>query len=418
MFLPGSDISPLEARRQEFYDGLTRWRSVFAQDGAGEAPMVRVQGASVEDALARANHLMLANRWGDGLPLWPPTRERVDWILAGAAQRRRGSLGSFPPRGGVTTVESCAIALAMAGGRPEYLPVLVAAVEAFLDPASGSEQLQAASGSAFPVVLVNGPIGAQIRLNAGFGCLGPDPQRPAGASIGRALRLLQQNLGGALPGVGTMANYGGLRYTNVIVAEDEPSLPAGWAPHGTERHGFAPGTSSVSLAFANGATNIRRRGAKRETLEEDALQGMHRMADFMRVPNLAALAGYEHGTPGILMIPGVVAQTMAGLGWTKASMRAFFWEHSRIPAAALRRAGGPAWIEIDASKVARESLALDPWPITASPDNFVIVVAGGGHPTNSYWLQGYSPGVVGRPLELPPSFETLLADAERALGPR
>ncbi len=193
--------------------------------------MIRVEGASVEDAFARANHLMLANRWGDGLPLWPPTRERVDWILTGAAQPRRQRLGTFPPRGGVTTIESCAIALAMAGGRPEYLPVLVAAVEAFLDPESGSETLQAASGSAFPVVIVNGPIGAQIRLNAGFGCLGPDPQRPAGASIGRALRLLQQNLGGALPGIGTMANYGGLRYTNVVFAEDEASLPAGWAPH-------------------------------------------------------------------------------------------------------------------------------------------------------------------------------------------
>ena len=207
-----------------------------------------------------------------------------------------------------------------------------------------------------------------------------------------------------------MANYGGLRYTNVVFAEDEANLPAGWAPHGTERHGFAPGTSSISLAFANGATNIRRRGAKKETPEEDALQGMHRMADFMRVPNMAGLAGYEHGTPGILMIPGVVAQTMAGLGWTKASMREFLWEHSRIPAEQLRRAGGPAWIEIDTSKVARESLALDPWPITASPDNFVIVVAGGGHPTNSYWLQGYSPGVVGRAIELPSAFERLLAD--------
>ena len=85
MFLPGSDISPVEARKREFYDGLTRWRSAFAGDGAGEAPMIRVQGASVEDAFARANDLMLANRWGDGLPLWPPTRERVDWILRGAA---------------------------------------------------------------------------------------------------------------------------------------------------------------------------------------------------------------------------------------------------------------------------------------------------------------------------------------------
>ena len=417
LFLPGSDISPVEARKQEFYDGLTRWRSALAGDGAGEPPMLRVEGSSVEDALARANHLMLANRWGDGLPLWPPTRARVDWILRGSAEPRGRRLGTFPPRGGVTTVESCAIALAMAGGRPEYLPVLVAAVEAFLDPESGSEALQAASGSAFPVVIVNGPVGARIRLNAGFGCLGPDPQRPAGASIGRALRLLQQNLGGALPGIGTMANYGGGRYTNVVFAEDEASLPAGWPAHGTDRHGFAPGASSISLAFANGATNIRRRGAKKETPAEDALQGMHRMADFMRVPNMAGLAGYEHGTPGILMLPGVVAQTMTGLGWTKASMREFLWEHSRIPAADLRRAGCPAWIEIDTSKVARDSLALDPWPITARPENFAIVVAGGGHPTNSYWLQGYSPAVVGRPVDLPASFESLLADAEREIGP-
>ena len=415
MFLPGSDITPVEARKAEFYEGLTRWRSEFAADGNGDSPLVSAHGATVEDALGRANDLILVRQWGDGLPVWPPTRERVEWILAGTPLPREHALGTFPPRGGVATVEICAIALAMAGGRPEYVPVLVAAVEAFLDPAAGSEQLQAASGSAFPVVIVNGPIGQQIRLNSGFGCLGPDPQRPAGASIGRALRLLQQNVGGARPGVGTMANYGGLRYTNVVFAEDEENLPTGWPPHGTERHGFAPGTNSISLAFANGATNIRRRGAKKETPEEDALQGMHRMADFMRVPNLAGLAGYEHGTPGILMIPGVVAQTMVGLGWTKASIREFLWEHSRIPAEHLRRAGGYAWIEIDASKVTRESAALDPWPITSAPDNFILIVAGGGHPTNSYWLQGYSPGVIGREIRLPGDFARLVAEAERDL---
>jgi hypothetical protein len=413
MFLPGSDISPVEARKHEFYDGLTGWTSDVAAPANGASPLVSVRGATFEEALVRANNLILANQWGDGLPVWPATRERVQWILQGTPRPREHVLGTFPPRGGVATVEICAIALAMAGGRPEYLSVLVAAVEAFLDPASGSEQLQAASGSAFPVVIVNGPIARQIRLNSGFGCLGPDPERPAGASIGRALRLLQQNVGGARPGVGTMANYGGLRYTNVVFAEDEDNLPAGWPPHGTERHGFAPGSNSISLAFANGATNIRRRGAKKETPEEDALQGMHRMADFMRVPNLAGLAGYEHGTPGILMIPGVVAQTMAGLGWTKRSMREFLWEHSKIPAEHLRRAGGYAWIEIDASKVTRDSAALDPWPITAAPDNFVLIVAGGGHPTNSYWLQGYSPGVVGRAITLPEEFPRLLAEAER-----
>src|SRR5438093_2847141 len=417
MFLPGSDISPVEARKHEFYAGLTGWTPDVAAHASGASLLVSVRGATFEEALVRANNLILANQWGDGLPVWPATRERVQWILQGTPRPREHVLGTFPPRGGVATVEICAIALAMAGGRPEYLPVLVAAVEAFLDPASGSEQLQAASGSAFPVVIVNGPIARQIRLNSGFGCLGPDPERPAGASIGRALRLMQQNVGGARPGVGTMANYGGLRYTNVVFAEDEDNLPAGWPPHGTERHGFAPGSNSISLAFANGATNIRRRGAKKETPEEDALQGMYRMADFMRVPNMPGLAGYEHGTPGILMIPGVVANTMAGLGWTKASIREFLWEHSRIPTEHLRRAGCPAWLEIDSSKVVRESIALDPWPITASPDNFIVVVAGGGHPTNSYWLQGYSPGVVGRVLELPAAFENLLADAERDLGP-
>ena len=88
------------------------------------------------------------------------------------------------------------------------------------------------------MVIVNGPIAAQIRLNAGFGLLGPDPQHPAGASIGRALRLLPQNVGGALPGTGTMAMFGGMRYTNAVFAEDEDGLPAGWEPvywHGALR---------------------------------------------------------------------------------------------------------------------------------------------------------------------------------------
>jgi hypothetical protein len=263
LFLPGSDITGVETRKHEFYEGLTRWTAPLARDAGAANPMVSVQGTTVEDALVRANNVMLAKAWGDGLPLWPATRERVDWILQGTPFPRTHLLGTFPPRGGLATVEMCAIALAMAGGRPEYLPVLVAAVDAFLDPDSGSEQLQAASGSAFPVIIVNGPIGGQIRLNSGFGCLGPDPQHPAGASIGRALRLMQQNVGGARPGVGTMANYGGLRYTNVVLAEDEANLPAGWPAHGTERHGFAPGCNSISLAFANGATNIRRRGRRR-----------------------------------------------------------------------------------------------------------------------------------------------------------
>ncbi len=416
LFLPGSDISAITTRKQEFYDGLTRWQSVYEKAAAGEMPMLKVEAETYEDALDKANHLAITNLWGDGLPLWPATKVRVNRMLRGTPLPREHAIGKFPPRGGVTTVETCAVALVMAGGRPEYLPVLIAAVEAFLHPETNAEQLQAASGSAYPVVIVNGPIAKQIRLNSGFGCLGPDPQRPAGASIGRALRLIQQNVGGALPGIGAMANYGGMRYTNAVFAEDEDNLPAGWQPHSTERHGFAPGANSVSLMFSNGAINVRRRGAKKETPEEDTLQGMHRMADFMRTPNYTNLSGYEKGTPGAILIPGVVANTMARLGWTRKSMREFFFEHSKIPQAEIRRNGGTAWIEIDANPLTRDSLKQDPWPITSTPDNFIVIVAGGGHPTNSFWLQGYSPRVIGREIRVPESFEQLLVEADRDLG--
>jgi hypothetical protein len=120
MFLPGSDIASLEARKREFYNGLTKWKSEFER--AAGAKMLSVEGATYEDALTKANNLLLTNLWGDGLPVWPATKERVDWILNGSAQPRETVIGKFPPRGGVTTIETCAIALAMAGGRPEYLP--------------------------------------------------------------------------------------------------------------------------------------------------------------------------------------------------------------------------------------------------------------------------------------------------------
>ena len=132
MFLPGSDISALELRKREFYNGLMKWKSDFEKTAGGESPMIKVEGNTYEDALIKANNLMITNLWGDGLPIWPATRERVDWILKGTSLPRTHAFGKFPPRGGVTTVESCAVALAMAGGRPEYLPVLIAAVEAAL----------------------------------------------------------------------------------------------------------------------------------------------------------------------------------------------------------------------------------------------------------------------------------------------
>ncbi len=106
MFLPGSDIDPLKERRRELYEGLLNWKSQFAQ-AAGPSRMLEVEAASYEQALASANNLFLTNLWGDGLPLWPATKARVDWILQGSVLPRTHVLGKFPPRGGITTATGC-----------------------------------------------------------------------------------------------------------------------------------------------------------------------------------------------------------------------------------------------------------------------------------------------------------------------
>ena len=95
MFLPGSDISPVEARKREFYDGLTGWKSGLTGNGGGASLMVSVRGATFEDALVRANNLTMASQWGDGLPVWPATRERVQWILEGTPLPREHVLGTW-----------------------------------------------------------------------------------------------------------------------------------------------------------------------------------------------------------------------------------------------------------------------------------------------------------------------------------
>lgn len=414
MFVPGSDLSMLTQRRNEIYAGLTGWTADVPADT--EPPMVTVEGRDYEDVVSKANHMFLTNRWGDGLPLWPATRERVDWILRGTDLARDHLLGKFPPRGGLATVESCAVALAMAGGRPEYLAVLIAAVQALLDPKAVAVNAQATSAGTFPVVIVNGPIGRQIRLNSEFGCLGPDAQHPAGASIGRALRQLQQNLGGAHPGTGTMAPWGAMRYVNAVFAEDEAGLPEGWVPHGTERHGFKPGTNSVSFFWATGASNIVRRSAKKATLEEDVEQGLRRMAGYMAAPNMHYINGYTDGTPGAMLLTRVVANYLATTGWTKEKVRRFLWEQSKIPLAELHCNGGVEWFERSSDPLGRESVTTDPWPIASKPENLILVVAGGGHPTHAFWLQAIARNVVGREIAPPGALDALLAEADRDLG--
>ena len=414
LFLIESDLSPIAGNVDGFIKGLTTWEPTLKGLGMFSPPPERVEGTDYEKALENINKVFLRNRWGDGLPILPPTPERVKRILRGSDLSSETIIGKIMPKGGIATVETLAVALAMTGGRPEYLPVLIAAIRALLEEKAIHELWQATSSSVFPVVIVNGPAARQIRLNTGFGLLGPDPQHPAGGCIGRAMRFLQQNVGGALPGVGTMSIFGGMRYTNAVFAEDEESLPKGWSPLNAAYSGYPEGTNTVTVATVSGAVNIMRRGTGKETLEMEAFTSLHIIAGYLKNFNINNLYGYYRGSPGVLMITGPVANQLADLGWTREKIQKFLWENTKIPLSEIREKGFDRWIKFHH----REDTLQDPWPITSKPENLMIVVAGGRHPTHAFWMQSaMAPIVTCKEIEIPKDWDDLIREAEEDLGP-
>jgi hypothetical protein len=415
LFLVGSDLAPIGRNVDLFIQGLTRWKPSTQETKNIDPPAIEIRGKDYQDNFARMNRLFLAKRWGDGLPLLPPTEERVKWILRGTDLPPDTRIGKVLPLGRIATVRTVAVALAMAGGRPEYLSLLIATVEAAIDPALSHQSWQATSSSVYPAVIVNGPVARQVRLNSGFGLLGPDALHPAGGLIGRALRLFLQNVGGAVPGVGTMSQFGGMRYTNAVFAEDEEGLPPGWEPLSAEYFGIPRGVNSLAVCTVSSAVNITRRGTGKEAPEEEALGSLHRIAAYMEAPNVNGLKGYDEGTPGILLLSSTAALQMASLGWTKEKIKEFLWENSRIPVSKLKRTGMLYFLK---ERGMDPETMPDPWPITRTARNIMIVVAGGRHPTQAYWMQGaQGPKNVSARVHLPVGWEELLKEADAEMGP-
>ena len=417
LFLVDSNLNPIKESINQFVAGLTKWQPSVKKVGVVMPPKVEISGKNYEDALAKMNTAYLMNSWGDGLPLLPATEERVRWILRGTDLPRDSIVGpgKILPRGGIATVEVVAAALAMAGGRPEYLPILLATVEAMLDPGLVHQGWQSTTSSIIPAAIVNGPIAKEIRLNSGWGLIGPNTKFPAGAAIGRALRLLQQNVGGAVPGVGTMAQYGGMRYTNAVFAEDEDGLPPGWNPLSTDRFGLAKGLNAVTVYPVSSAVNIHRRGTGKGDAKDEAIESLYRIADHIASPNTNTYNGFHEGTPGILIMSSTIANLLAESGWSPEKIRDFLWENTKVPLANLKKQGMPPLMPelgIDTTNMS------DPFPITAQAKNFMLVVAGGQHPTHAYWMQAaQGPKVANVQIKLPAKWDELIKEAEQDLGP-
>ena len=324
---------------------------------------------------------MLTNLWGDGLPLWPATRERVDWILAGQHRfRARTCSASFRRAAASRRSRPAPSRSRWRAGGPNTCRCSSPRWKRCSTPTPASiscRRLRARrSRSSSSTARSRNRSGS----NSGFGCLGPDPQQPAGASIGRALRLLQQNVGGARA---RRRHDGDLRRDALHerrLRRGRGGPARGLAPHGTERHGFAPGTNSVSLVFANGVTNVRRRGAKKETPGGGrAARACGAWRTTCARPTSGGARGLRERHAGHHDVPRVVAQMMAEHGWTKRRCASSSGRTRRSRSEHLHRAGAPRlYRDRREPDHAREHRRSTRGRSRQKPDNIVFVVAGGG----------------------------------------
>jgi hypothetical protein len=185
--------------------------------------------------------------WTDGLPVTPPTDERVLRMLKGTTRKPHEIVGKIPPYRAECTIEKVAINAVMAGCKPEYMPVLLAAVEAALDPLFTLHGVLATTYFSGPVIIVNGPVAKRIGMNSGINALGQGNR--ANATLGRALNLIVRNVGGGRPGEADRSTLGAPSKYTLCFAEDESD--ATWEPLSVAR-GFARGASTVTLFQGHG----------------------------------------------------------------------------------------------------------------------------------------------------------------------
>jgi hypothetical protein len=300
--------------------------------GSADAGEVEPQPREVvfTGSLDEVEEHFLNEGWSDGLPIVPPTPDRVDRFLAAANCDPDTVFGALPPELRELTITNIAVNGVMAGCRPEYMPVLVAIARCLMDPRFRLEDLTSTFGLE-PLIVVSGPVVQALDFNAGTGAMRLG--RQANTSIGRFLRLLLRNVGGLRIPPGT-SDAGAIGYSfNVVMAEDEPSTRAiGWDPFRVD-NGFAQDLSTVSvLLVTNHSAPIYTAG---ESAEEH-LETITRILANAIGPWAYTAAVHGGFNPLLLLSPNV-ARALHEFGVDKAAIRTYLYDNLRIRADVTER---------------------------------------------------------------------------------
>jgi hypothetical protein len=355
-----------EAAFPEILKAATEWKPE-----AKLPPMKPPYPAStlnIEGTVEEFNQFMFEKGFSLGLPIIPPTPERVAKMLKGTTRRPDELIGMVPPRMGALTVELVAIHAAMAGCKPEYMPVLLAALEALLDPKANWRGLTTTTATSAVLVIVNGPVIYEIGLASRQGAAGSGHH--ANASIGYAINLIADIVGGSKPPSPDKSLLGGPGdFVSWVFGENQLGLPRGWEPYHVDK-GFKKTDSVVTvMGTYPPVDNIDHWSV---SPEEHINWWGNLVTPLLSIGGPCWITQMEQ--PHIIALGPEHAQLLATAGWTKDQFKKAFWEKARIPFSAwpkgcpntdlLTKKFGP---------VSADTLI----PVTLRPEELHIVIAGG-----------------------------------------
>ncbi len=375
-----------------------------------------------EGTFEEVNRLYYENGWSDGLPIVPPTREKVEAFLEFASLPPDHVFGKLPPDNRAASVWSVAVNGVMAGCRPECMPVLLALAEAMCDPDYGVEHSGNTPG-AETLITLNGPIVKELGFNYEQGALRDG--FIANTSVGRFWRLYLRNVAGFLLHQTDKGTYGNT--WRVVLAENEDVLERiGWEPIAAD-FGFARGTNAVTISrYTGGDVVASVFGQKPEQMLPYLADALVKQSGW----ELAFTVGIAQGTyrPLLLLTP-ILAETIAKAGWSRDDLKDALFEQARLPAWKFEQYIGGYNNLVPGRRTLLDMVNLgkaprifaessDPErlvPIVAEPDDILIAVTGDPMRTNAYvfshnGMLGYP---VGKEIRLPEGWHEKLRRARR-----
>jgi hypothetical protein len=355
------------------------------------------------------NEFFLDNDWTEGLPIVPPTIEKIEQFLSFTDRKPTEILGIALPESRAVTIWATAVNGVMAGCKPEYMPVLVALAEAMCDPIYGVEHSGNTPG-AETLIILNGPIIKDLKFNYEQGVL-RDGFQP-NTTVGRFWRLALRNMAGFRLHKTDKGSFGNT--FRVVLAENEGALEAiGW-PSNAEDMGFQTGDNTVTITrLTGGGVFPSVTGSRPEQMMPYISDAVVSQTGWEIV---FTVGGLSHGTlrPVLILTP-ILAETIAKRGWSKRDVKQHLYDHARMAAWRVEAFCndyadfpiGTLKHQVNLGRLPRDFAASDDpnrmVPIVVDPDDFMVLVSGDPLRTNAYTFthNGYLGFPVAKKIKLP-----------------